>query len=174
TATRQCMPNGQWFVHPDLNVTWSNYSSCKNSPDAQDEEDELSSSKVHVENIKFIYSTGYGISLFALGIAIFIMIYFKRLHCPRNTLHIHLFTAFVLRALLSFLKDTLLVEHLGFRQDLILINGSLAFDPDSTVSHDEALRFLASRQIMASTWGSNSKSSTDKFMLTLGWVHHTI
>jgi len=27
-VTRQCMPNGRWYIHPDRNKTWSNYSAC--------------------------------------------------------------------------------------------------------------------------------------------------
>ncbi|KAH9518542.1 Parathyroid hormone 2 receptor, partial [Bulinus truncatus] len=67
----------------------------------------------HADRIKIMYSVGYGVSLIALAVAIFIMIYFRRLHCPRNTIHLNLFMAFVLRALLSFLKDSLHDIHLG-------------------------------------------------------------
>ncbi|RUS74365.1 hypothetical protein EGW08_017874, partial [Elysia chlorotica] len=127
-ATKQCLANGQWFVHPFLNNTWSNYSACN--------EDQINLlfyvPQAHLHRIKLMYSTGYGISLFALGIAIFIMIYFKRLHCPRNTIHVHLFSAFVLRAFLSFLKDSLLVEHVGLPGDVTKVNGTLVFDPDAS------------------------------------------
>jgi len=29
-ATRQCMSDGSWFVHPKLNKTWTNYTACTN------------------------------------------------------------------------------------------------------------------------------------------------
>lgn len=29
-ASRKCMPDGQWYVHPVLNRTWTNYSQCFN------------------------------------------------------------------------------------------------------------------------------------------------
>ncbi|XP_035829160.1 parathyroid hormone 2 receptor-like, partial [Aplysia californica] len=118
TATRKCLDSGQWFFNSELNATWSNYTSCKITDSYGAGPPLVLVPKEHMERIKLMYSIGYGVSLFALSVAIFIMIYFKRLRCPRNTLHLHLFTAFVLRALLSFLKDSLLVRHLGLPHDV--------------------------------------------------------
>ncbi|CAG5118650.1 unnamed protein product [Candidula unifasciata] len=130
-ATRQCMDNGEWFIHSEINTTWTNYTSCRHvdasTPDVPLVPEE------HIERIKLMYSIGYGVSLFALAVAIFIMIYFRRLHCPRNIIHLNLFTAFVLRALLSFLKDSLLIAHLGLPGDVLEDSrGNIIFDPEGT------------------------------------------
>ncbi|KAH9520423.1 Parathyroid hormone 2 receptor [Bulinus truncatus] len=109
-ATKTCLQNGEWFQHPEFNSTWSNYSSCHAVENISEHE---GVSEDHADRIKIMYSVGYGVSLIALTVAIFIMIYFRRLHCPRNTIHLNLFMAFVLRALLSFLKDSLHDIHLG-------------------------------------------------------------
>uniref|UniRef100_A0A2C9K5A2 G-protein coupled receptors family 2 profile 2 domain-containing protein n=1 Tax=Biomphalaria glabrata TaxID=6526 RepID=A0A2C9K5A2_BIOGL len=114
-ATKTCMQNGEWFHHSEFNVTWSNYSSCRATENSSVHE---GVSEVHVNRIQTMYSLGYGISLIALTVAIFIMIYFRRLHCPRNTIHLNLFMAFVLRALLSFLKDNLHVIHIELFQEI--------------------------------------------------------
>ncbi|CAL1527370.1 unnamed protein product, partial [Lymnaea stagnalis] len=78
----------------------------------------------------------------------------RRLHCPRNTIHLNLFLAFVLRALLSFLKDSLLVIHLGLRNDVIEVSpGQFIFDP--TGSHWQCKMLFTTFnyvQLTSSTW----------------------
>ncbi|BFY97238.1 hypothetical protein BsWGS_00277 [Bradybaena similaris] len=130
-ATRRCMDNGEWFFHSEKNTTWTNYTSCK-KVEAPTSDVPLVSEE-HMERIKMMYSIGYGVSLFALAVAIFIMIYFRRLHCPRNIIHLNLFTAFVLRALLSFLKDSLLTAHLGLPGDVLEVTpGKYIFNSNGT------------------------------------------
>ncbi|CAG0883005.1 unnamed protein product [Darwinula stevensoni] len=108
---RDCTERGEWWIHPEQNSSWTNYSRCLN-PHALDElgfiEGEgINSSllKTWVPVIKRVSQVGYGISLSTLVIAFLILISFKRLHCPRNWLHLHLFASFILRASMAFGKD---------------------------------------------------------------------
>jgi len=38
---------------------------------------------------------------------------FRKLRCPRNTLHMHLFVSFMLRAFMALLKDSLFIDGIG-------------------------------------------------------------
>lgn len=62
--------------------------------------------------IRIIYNIGYGLSLVCLLLAVFIMVFFKKLHCQRNTIHINLFLSFILRAVLAFSRDAVLFDGL--------------------------------------------------------------
>ncbi|KAL1116900.1 hypothetical protein AAG570_005369 [Ranatra chinensis] len=42
---------------------------------------------------------------------------FRRLRCPRNVLHMHLFLSFILRAILTLLKDSLFARGAGLASD---------------------------------------------------------
>ncbi|KAJ7984441.1 hypothetical protein DPEC_G00354870 [Dallia pectoralis] len=103
-AYRQCGPSGIWEQVSSLNRTWANYSECTTylmqSHRSQEEE-------VFVR-LHLMYTIGYSISLVSLLVAVSILFYFKRLHCTRNYIHIHLFTSFVCRAVSIFVKDAVL------------------------------------------------------------------
>ncbi|XP_059172440.1 secretin receptor-like [Physella acuta] len=113
-ATKTCTENGTWWVNPDpvLNREWTNYSDCvKPSID-------LSFHAAHGDKIRLLYTIGYSISLGALVVAVVIMLCCKRLHSKSNTLHINLFLTFILRAVISFLKDILFVGNVGLEKDV--------------------------------------------------------
>ncbi|XP_062618651.1 parathyroid hormone 2 receptor-like [Saccostrea cucullata] len=119
--SKQCTEDGSWFVNP-FNKTWTNFSLCLGS---HTHDDPLAIANTvpalieqYVESVRLMYNIGYGISLASLVIAVAIMIYFKKLHCARNTIHVNLFVTFILRAIVTFIKEHLLVESVGFPGDI--------------------------------------------------------
>ncbi|XP_070212246.1 secretin receptor-like [Littorina saxatilis] len=147
TASKQCGWDGQWYYNVDYNRTWTNFSQCY----AQQSLSHVVP-KEHLERIKVIYSVGYGVSLVTLTAAIFIMIYFRRLHCPRNTVHLNLFVAFVLRATLSFLRDNLLVNHLGLPSDVMETEtGDVIFKENGSTHWQCKLLFSTFNYVLAAS-----------------------
>ncbi|XP_038154785.1 parathyroid hormone 3 receptor isoform X2 [Cyprinodon tularosa] len=102
-AYRQCDVSGIWELEPSNNRTWANYTECTRY---------LTSNHRNVKEVfqrlHLMYTVGYSISLASLLVAISILCYFKRLHCTRNYIHIHLFTSFICRAVSIFVKDAVL------------------------------------------------------------------
>ncbi|XP_076439560.1 secretin receptor-like isoform X2 [Babylonia areolata] len=131
-ATRLCTANGTWFFNPVTNRTWTNYSACFDKavlPKAKD----ITEFAEHADSLKLLYTIGYGVSLGSLIIAVFILCCCRRLKSKSNTLHVNLFLAFILRAVLSFAKEALFVQHLGFQKDVRrMADGRLEFIPDGT------------------------------------------
>ncbi|XP_073768140.1 parathyroid hormone/parathyroid hormone-related peptide receptor isoform X2 [Danio rerio] len=103
-AYRRCDLNGTWELASHNNKTWANYSECaKFFPHYnQNQEREV------FDRLYLIYTVGYSISLGSLMVATVILGYFRRLHCTRNYIHMHLFLSFMLRAISIFVKDVVL------------------------------------------------------------------
>ncbi|XP_053120688.1 growth hormone-releasing hormone receptor [Hemicordylus capensis] len=82
-------------------------------------EEEVALEVSHFSTIKTIYTVGYSISTTSLIIAIGLLLAFRRLRCPRNYIHIHLFLSFILKAMAIFIKDAVLfqtedIDHCSF------------------------------------------------------------
>lgn len=88
---QECDANGQW-------LTMKNTSECdSDDPSLQ-----------YYGQIWIMYTVGYSLSLVALILALGILIFFRKLHCMRNNIHMNLFASFILRALSILIKDALL------------------------------------------------------------------
>ncbi|XP_062331406.1 parathyroid hormone 3 receptor [Osmerus eperlanus] len=103
-AYRQCAVSGDWEQVPSINRTWANYTECTAylASNHRSQEEEV------FERLHLMYTIGYSFSLVSLLAAVAILCYFKRLHCTRNYIHIHLFTSFMCRAVSIFVKDAVL------------------------------------------------------------------
>nr|XP_020478964.1 parathyroid hormone/parathyroid hormone-related peptide receptor-like isoform X3 [Monopterus albus] len=102
-AYRQCDASGNWEQVPSINRTWANYTECTSYLTSNYKGQEEVFERLHL-----MYTVGYSISLASLLVAVAILCYFKRLHCTRNYIHIHLFTSFICRAVSIFVKDAVL------------------------------------------------------------------
>ncbi|GAB6025842.1 hypothetical protein CHUAL_011822 [Chamberlinius hualienensis] len=98
-AHKVCMENGEWFRHPDTNVTWSNYTTCV----------DLEGLAMHQRSIT-VYISGYSISLVALVISLFIFFYFRSLRCTRITIHKNLFASFIINNTMWIVWFTVIVN----------------------------------------------------------------
>ncbi|EPQ08392.1 Parathyroid hormone/parathyroid hormone-related peptide receptor [Myotis brandtii] len=99
-AYRRCDRNGSWELVPGHDRTWANYSECLKFLTNETREREV------FDRLDMIYTVGYSVSLASLTVAVLILAYFRRLHCTRNYIHMHLFLSFMLRAVSIFVKDT--------------------------------------------------------------------
>uniref|UniRef100_A0A8C2J5S6 Parathyroid hormone/parathyroid hormone-related peptide receptor n=1 Tax=Cyprinus carpio TaxID=7962 RepID=A0A8C2J5S6_CYPCA len=101
-AYRRCDINGTWEPASNNNKTWANYSECAKFLPPNGNLDWV------FYRLYLIYTVGYSISLGSLMVATVILGYFRRLHCTRNYIHMHLFVSFMLRAISIFVKDVVL------------------------------------------------------------------
>ncbi|XP_071451889.1 parathyroid hormone/parathyroid hormone-related peptide receptor-like [Hetaerina americana] len=124
-ATRSCLESGEWYSRPEEpNATWTNYSQCAPSnwlaqivvalPHVTTNESLLAE---WVPIVKKTATVGYSVSLITLILAFIIMASIRRLRCPRNVLHMHLFASFIMRAFMSLLKDTLFIKGIDLTSE---------------------------------------------------------
>ncbi|XP_016400828.1 parathyroid hormone 2 receptor [Sinocyclocheilus rhinocerous] len=116
-AYRRCDSNGSWVLAESSNKTWVNYTECIKSPEPNKKR------QVFFERLHIMYTVGYAVSFSSLLVAIFIIGYFRRLHCTRNYIHMHLFVSFMLRAISIFVKDHVVHTSAGLQEfDAVLMN----------------------------------------------------
>ncbi|NXF33722.1 PTH1R protein, partial [Nyctibius bracteatus] len=119
-AYRYCSAYGTWAMALSINKTWANYTECALlfSSESRSREKEV------FDRLHLMYTVGYSISLASLTVAVCILSYFKRLHCTRNYIHVHLFTSFICRAVSIFVKD------------MVLYSGTLASETEKMREDD--------------------------------------
>ncbi|XP_032424707.1 parathyroid hormone 2 receptor [Xiphophorus hellerii] len=111
-AYRRCDVNGSWVFVEQWNKTWTNYSECLRFLQPLSDEE---ARKDFFESLYVMYTTGYAVSFSSLLVAIMIIGYFRRLHCTRNYIHMHLFVSFMLRAVSIFVKDKVVYSSAGLQ-----------------------------------------------------------
>ncbi|XP_076330114.1 uncharacterized protein LOC143235803 [Tachypleus tridentatus] len=127
-ASKLCTSDGTWWINKDRNQTWTNYSMCvAHNVDLQGEPEGPGISmyidgsfESHLLTIKLISKIGYTVSFSALIVAFLILAFLRKLRCPRNNLHMHLFISFLMRALMFILKDAMFVAGMGFRSNVAM------------------------------------------------------
>lgn len=115
-ASKLCTANGSWFISPDHGQPWTNYSRCFRETGIQIED--ISILEPHLKTIKLISKVGYSVSFIALVAAFSVLVSIKRLRCPRNSLHMHLFMSFIFRALAFLVKDALFIGGVGLKSNV--------------------------------------------------------
>ncbi|KAJ7345554.1 hypothetical protein JRQ81_001504 [Phrynocephalus forsythii] len=91
---KTCEENGHWFVHPDSNRTWTNFSQCTAG---------VKSKLQTALNMYYLTIIGHSLSLVSLLISLGIFFYFKSLSCQRITLHKNLFFSFVCNSVVTII-----------------------------------------------------------------------
>ncbi|XP_076461485.1 secretin receptor-like [Babylonia areolata] len=117
-ALKECGVNGTWYTDPVSGKPWTNFNACITDPHTTGLQTVHPLIVHHMQGIKVMSTIGYSLSLAALILAVSIMVSFRRLHCARNLLHLNMFLAFLVRAAFSLLKTVLLVQDLGFPNDV--------------------------------------------------------
>ncbi|XP_056432969.1 glucagon receptor isoform X2 [Gadus chalcogrammus] len=95
-----CQHNGQW-------VSDKNTSECELNTPSQIQQQFYGQI---LSRFQIIYTLGYSLSLVALVLALGTLIFFRKLHCMRNNIHMNLFASFILRALSVLIKDALMED----------------------------------------------------------------
>uniref|UniRef100_A0A3Q4IBQ2 Glucagon receptor b n=1 Tax=Neolamprologus brichardi TaxID=32507 RepID=A0A3Q4IBQ2_NEOBR len=99
---RFCSEDGKWAQ--------------KNTSECEDDPGEQQYGRI-LTQLRIMYTVGYSLSLGALLLALGILIFFRKLHCMRNNIHMNLFASFILRAVSILVKDALLTLTLDPRSN---------------------------------------------------------
>ncbi|XP_051259039.1 calcitonin gene-related peptide type 1 receptor [Dicentrarchus labrax] len=101
-VTKICTDSGHWFLHPESNRTWTNYTRCN---------EHTNEGRVTAMNHFYLTVIGHGLSLTSLFISLGIFFHFKSLSCQRITLHKNLFFSFVLNSVITIIWLTAVANN---------------------------------------------------------------
>ncbi|XP_022241562.1 parathyroid hormone/parathyroid hormone-related peptide receptor-like [Limulus polyphemus] len=126
-ASKFCTSDGSWWLNEEFNQTWTNYSLCilEKPVDLTITTYNGGFYVPHLTTIKWISKIGYSVSFSTLIVALLILVFLRKLRCPRNNLHMHLFMSFMMRALMFLLKDALFVAGMGLQSNVVLSKDGL-------------------------------------------------
>ncbi|XP_028275449.1 gastric inhibitory polypeptide receptor [Parambassis ranga] len=106
-VSRECGPDGQWATR-NSSLTWRDNSQC----DANNSQQKAQEKQMMVlSHFRVMYTVGYCVSLTSLSLALIVLLFFSKLHCTRNYIHINLFVSFILRAVSILTRDALLSRN---------------------------------------------------------------
>nr|XP_053633517.1 parathyroid hormone/parathyroid hormone-related peptide receptor-like isoform X2 [Cherax quadricarinatus] len=108
-ASRRCGENGSW-VGGGQERGWTNYTPCLGYAAPTNVTTTFSVIMEYLPSLKQVSMIGYSVSLATLVISFTILASLRKLRCPRNLLHLHLFGSFMLRALVVLVKNSSYVE----------------------------------------------------------------
>uniref|UniRef100_A0A8C1WAL0 Calcitonin gene-related peptide type 1 receptor n=1 Tax=Cyprinus carpio TaxID=7962 RepID=A0A8C1WAL0_CYPCA len=101
-VTKICTESGQWFLHPESNRTWTNFTRCNLL---------TTEGRRTAMNLFYLALIGHGLSLTSLFISLGIFFHFKSLSCQRITLHKNLFLSFVLNSIITIIWLTAVANN---------------------------------------------------------------
>ncbi|XP_029937248.1 calcitonin gene-related peptide type 1 receptor [Myripristis murdjan] len=101
-VTKVCTDSGQWFLHPESNRTWTNFTRCNEHTNER---------RMTAMNLFYLTLIGHGLSLTSLFISLGIFFHFKSLSCQRITLHKNLFFSFVLNSVITIILLTAVANN---------------------------------------------------------------
>ncbi|XP_076461808.1 calcitonin receptor-like [Babylonia areolata] len=87
TATKKCTENGTWYVNPETNRPYSNYTACTPHTERM-----VDNSFIPV----YIFLGGFSLSIVMLLISLAIFMAFSQLRCERITVHKNLFLSYIM------------------------------------------------------------------------------
>nr|XP_020670419.1 vasoactive intestinal polypeptide receptor 1 [Pogona vitticeps] len=101
-VSRDCTSDGWSDMYPGPYIA-----ACGYDPNATVSDEET----FFYGTVKTGYTIGYSLSLIVLSAAMIVLCIFRKLHCTRNYIHMHLFMSFIMRAIAVFIKDFILFEN---------------------------------------------------------------
>ncbi|KAG7278536.1 hypothetical protein CRUP_009800 [Coryphaenoides rupestris] len=102
TVAKICTDSGSWFLHPESNRTWTNYTRCNAH---------TNEGRMTAMNLLYLALIGHGLSVTSLFISLAIFFHFKSLSCQRITLHKNLFFSFVLNSVITIISLTAVANN---------------------------------------------------------------
>ncbi|GLH12551.1 Uncharacterized protein GBIM_17283 [Gryllus bimaculatus] len=142
-ASKLCTESGEWYSRDEgpSEASWTNFSLCFSGPKATVIVNVGLSPKneSHIEpylsSLKIISQMGYAVSLLSLLIAFIIFSCIKKLGCPRNVLHMHLFASLYCEVLEYRSPSTAVVSRPSEREGMCLMLLQEAALPSECAAH---------------------------------------